>query len=325
MTQSTETAAVGPSGNWQEQAPLRTKRATHDRAIVDGLILVCGGFDPDSPDNLGSVEARRIQPNGTWRHLAPMTARANVAAAELDGMAYAVGGFVIEQDRDVETDLVEQFNPHTGSWTPSPVLPTRRAAAGAASLGGLLYVAGGFVATDTPTDTVVAYDPRDRTWTSVAPMPTARARLRLVAAGGYLFAIGGQDIQGNTLATVERYEPGSNAWAGVASMGEHRGVPGVVALRHGADHLIVVVGGAQTAGFEILGFLDSTEVYNLDTDRWHMLRALLPSSKAGLVCATEVNGTVLAIGGGVQTDTGGLAATRDVYALRLTGQYGGGR
>lgn len=319
MTQSGNAAAAGTPRGWQEQAPLEIKRGTHDQATVDGRILVCGGFNPNPLEILGSVEARRVQPNGTWRPLASMTPRANVAAAELDGVAYVAGGFVIDQNGDdVEVDVVEQFDPRVGSWRPSPKMPDRRAAASAAGLGGLLYVAGGFIA-GAPTDLVIAYDPRDRTWTEVAPMPTARTRLRLIATGGHLFAIGGQDKRLDNLATVERYEPRTNTWTGVASMNEPRGVPGAVAISHGNNRLIVVVGGAQAVNGEVTGFLDTTEVYDPDTDRWHTLRARLPVPKAGLICAAEIDGTVLAIGGGVLTDDG-LAATREVYALKVTGQ-----
>ena len=39
---------------------------------------------------------------------------------------------------------VERFNPRTGHWSTSIPLPEPRAAAGAAGLNGLFYVAGGF-------------------------------------------------------------------------------------------------------------------------------------------------------------------------------------
>lgn len=323
MTRSEGTAMAGSHRGWEEQAPLEIKRGTHDRVTVDGRILVCGGFNPNPLEILGSVEARRIQPNNAWRPLAPITPRANVAAAELDGVAYVAGGFVDQDGADVEVDVVEQFDPREGTWKPSPNMPAGRAAAGAAGLGGLLYVAGGFIA-DAPTESVIAYDPRNCTWEPVAPMPTARARLRLVATGGYLFAIGGQDRRLDNVATVERYEPRTDTWTEVAAMNERRGVPGAVAISHGTNHLVVVVGGAQAVNGQVTGFLDSTEVYILDTDRWRTLRARLPERKAGLVCAAEIDGTVLAIGGGVLTDDG-LAATREVYALKLTGRDLGGR
>lgn len=323
MTQSGRAAMTGFHGGWQEQAPLGIMRGTHDQATVDGRILVCGGFNPNPLEILGSVEARRVQPNGTWHPVASITPRANVAAAELDGVAYVAGGFGIKDGAEVETDLVEQFDPRVGLWEPSSNLPVGRAAAGAAGLGGLLYVAGGFIA-DTPTESVIAYDPQTHTWTEVAPMPTARARLRLVATGGYLFAIGGQNRQLDNVATVERYEPKTNIWTEVAAMNERRGVPGAVAISHRSNHLIVVVGGAQAVNDQVTGFLDSTEVYDLATNRWRTLRARLPERKAGLVCAAEIDGTVLAIGGGVLADDG-LAATREVYALKLTGQNVGGQ
>ena len=60
--------------------------------------------------------------------------------------------------------MVEKFDPNIGSWSPSPKLPRPRDGAGAAALGGLLYVAGGFVVDDDGngqvTDSMVAFNPR---------------------------------------------------------------------------------------------------------------------------------------------------------------------
>jgi N-acetylneuraminic acid mutarotase len=316
--------AIAAPSAWTERPPLQFARATHGGATVDGRILVFGGFNPAIPaplDVLDSVESRRVKGSGTWRSVPPMpTARANPAAAELDGTAYVAGGF---NSQDAELDVVERFDPRSGTWTSIRKLPFPRGAAAAASWGGKLYVAGGFVGVDKTTDSLIAYDPGKRSWQSLAPMPTSRARLRLVAAGDHLYAIGGQTAAGDTLSKVERYDPKSDTWTRVASMSKDRGVPGVVYLKHGSDRLIAVVGGAQTVGFEITGFLRSTEVYNLDTGRWKPLQAQLPRGKAGLVCALEADGTMLAIGGGVQVE-GGLAATAEVFALKLTGHHGGG-
>jgi N-acetylneuraminic acid mutarotase len=244
------------------------------------------------------------------------TARANAAVAVVGGTVYAVGGFTDDQTLDV----VEKFDPATGSWSPSTKLPAPRGAAGAAVLGDRLYVAGGSVAVgpddDEITASVLAYNPVTQSWTSVAPMPTARWRLRLVAAGGHLFAIGGQSKSGSTLSTVERYDPKANTWATVAPMNQNRGVPGVVAVNRGADRLIVVVGGCQFANGQRLPFLRSTEVYNVDTDRWFLLPAQLPSGRCSLGAAVDAAGSVLAISGVVDVkDT--VTATAEVDALKF--------
>ena len=73
------------------------------------------------------------------------------------------------------------------------------------------------------------------------------------------------------------------------------------------------MGGAIWQNFEILGSRQSTEVYDLATGRWQILRAELPEPRGSLGCATEVDGSVLAIGGG---SFGGPIA--EVLGLKIT-------
>jgi N-acetylneuraminic acid mutarotase len=309
--------AVVPAPGWAERPPVQVARIGLDVATVGGDILAIGGFDPNEPDVFASVEDHQVAGTLPWHTIAAMpTARANPAAAELGGAVYVAGGFTNDQTLDV----VERFDPLTGSWSESTRLPVPRGAAAAASLGGLLYVAGGSIPVtakdDEITASVVAFNPRTKSWTTVAPMPTARWRLRLVAAGGNLYAIGGQSPDGNTLSTVERYDPRSNTWTAVAPMNQDRGVPGAVAVNHGSDHLIVVVGGCQFANGQLLALRQSTEVYNLATGQWQLLKAQLPHATCSLGSAVDADGTVLAIAGGIEVD-GTVTATAEVDALTL--------
>lgn len=308
--------AVLPTG-WTPRPPLQVARIGLDVAKVSGEILAIGGFDPGQPEVFASVEARKITGGSPWRTIAPLpTARANAAAAELGGAVYVAGGF----SDDATLDTVERFDPVSGSWSPSTRLPAPRGAAAAAALGGLVYVAGGLTPVsptdDEITDSVVAFNPQTKTWAPVAPMLTARWRLRLVATGGSLYAIGGQSRAGDTLSVVERYDPLGNRWTTVAPMTEDRGVPGVVAVDRGAEHLIVAVGGCQFVNGRLVSLLRSAEAYNLGTGQWQRLRAQLPYGTCSLGSAVEVDGTVLAIGGVADID-GSITASADVNALTL--------
>jgi N-acetylneuraminic acid mutarotase len=288
---------AGRSSQWIARPPLRHARGGLGVATVGGQILAIGGFDEDTIFDV--VEARRVSGTGRWRDLAPLpTARANLATAEVGGLVYAVGGI---DDVD-NSDVVETFNPTTGRWATSVPLPQPRAFAGAAGLGGLLYVAGGEVklAPDTyeATNSVLVYDPKQNTWRSVAPMPTARQRLRLVASGRYLYAIGGFDLAGQSLTTVERYEPKSNSWTTMNPMVESRALPCAVETKVGKRRVLVVVGGFEFPGDGTVDGRRTTEVFDPDTGRWTLLDVLLPPIGRGSHdCATEADGTVLAIGG----------------------------
>jgi N-acetylneuraminic acid mutarotase len=189
-------------------------------------------------------------------------------------------------------------------------------------LDGLLYVAGGELPSTGPpdqiTDSMITYDPTTMTWTPVISMPTKRTRFRLVAARGQLYAIGGFSEADQPLATVERYDPGSHSWDTVASMHQTRVLPGAVVIRSGQRRFIVVVGGGEgQPGTPAFRRLRTTEVYNVDTDRWHRLQVLLPHGKISLVSEVEDDRTVLAIGGGVAANGNGVASA-SVEALALT-------
>jgi N-acetylneuraminic acid mutarotase len=287
---------AGRSSQWIARPPLRHARGGLGVAKVGRQILAIGGFD--DANTFDVVEARRVKGSGRWRDLAPMpTARANLATAEVGGLVYAIGGL-----DGVNFDVVETFDPRSGRWATSLPLPQPRAFAGAAGLGGLLYVAGGEVqlAADTfeVTNSVVVYDPKQNTWRSVAPMPTIRFRLRLVVSGRYLYAVGGAAPTGQSLTTVERYDPKSDSWATMNPMVESRVLPCAVETKVGHRRVLVVVGGFEfSAEGTPIDRRRTTEVFDPDTGRWTLLDVLLPFGRGSHDCATEADGTVLAIGG----------------------------
>ena len=307
----------GPS-QWTTRPPLHHARVGLASATVKGQILAIGGFDPNMEPTFDFVETRRRTGDRTWHDLVALpTRRANLSAADLDGFVYAVGG--IPKEGQI-SDAVDRYNPDAKAWGPSPKLPVGRAGAGVVGLNGLLYVAGGELPSTGPadqiTDSMITYNPTNMTWTPVTSMPTKRTRFRLVAARGQLYAIGGFSEAGQALATVERYDPGSHSWDTVASMHQARVLPGAVVLRAGQRRYIVVVGGGggqpETSQFK---HLRTTEVYNMDTDRWELLKALLPHGKISLVSEVEDDSTVLAIGGAVAAHGGSATASVDGLAL----------
>jgi N-acetylneuraminic acid mutarotase len=284
------------SKQWKDRPPLRTARFGHDVATTHGNIYVVGGADANVV--LGSVEARRVHGNGEWHDVAPMpTARGQHGVGVVDGMIYAVGG-ILQTERS--TDAVERYDPDADQWSANTPLPTPRAVAAAAGLNGLLYVAGGTIDdTDTDehaTDSVLVFDPREERWSPVASMLNPRARHRLVAAGGHLYAIGGlRSFFQEAFRTVERYSPKSDTWEAVPSMHQPRALPGATVL--GGDR-IVVVGGGPGPFQDRLGRHRTTEVYDLHTEKWHLLSTLLPHGTLALASAAESENTVLAISGG---------------------------
>jgi hypothetical protein len=312
------------SNQWRPRPPLRVARAGLDVVTVGGQILATGGFavTERGVEVFDVVEARSVRGAGSWHDLAPLpTPRANATTAEVGGLVYAVGG--VDAGDNVLSE-VAKFDPRTGRWTAGVPLPQPRHGVGAAGLDGLLYVAGGeiWLGGDNfeVTNSMLVFNPRTNVWRSLAPMPTARLRHRLVASGGYLYAIAGLgDFAGPSLATVERYDPRTNRWTTMNSLHESRILPGAVATTVGRRSVLVVVGGVVfDSGGGFGGGRRTTEVFDIASGQWKLLDVLLPTlGRGSLGCATEADGTVLAIGGG--TSSGGpIEYVDDVDALVLT-------
>jgi len=81
------------------------------------------------------------------------SARTEVAAAEVGGKIYVMGGY------EKNSNLVEEYDPATDSWRGRAPLPKPLHHIGAAALGGKIFVLGGYISGVGPVDTVYEYDP----------------------------------------------------------------------------------------------------------------------------------------------------------------------
>ena len=99
------------------------------------------------------------------------SSRTEVAAAEVGGKIYVMGGF----GRGGE--LVEKYDPAKDSWRRRASLPRPLHHVGAAAVAGKIYVIGGYVTGSGSMSTVYEYDPSLNQWRERAAMPTARGAL----------------------------------------------------------------------------------------------------------------------------------------------------
>jgi N-acetylneuraminic acid mutarotase len=119
---------------------------------------------------------------------------------------------------------------------------------------------------------------------------------------------------GPSLTTVERYDPKSDSWATMNPMVESRLLPCAVETKVGNRRVLVVVGGAErSADGTFLQARRTTEVFDPHTGRWILLDVLLPIGRASHDCATEADGTVLAIGG---INPAGFLANVDALSIK---------
>ncbi len=223
-----------------------------------GLFYTIGGRGPGSNANWAYDPT-----TNSWTTLSPLpTARMGLAAAVVGNSIYAIGGRTGSgPNSGGKVNVVERYDIATDTWAAVSPLPSARSDLAAATVGGKIYVFGGFDNTGAVLNTVDVYDPVTDTWTSgLAPMPTARGAMYAVgSSGGRIYVIGGWDgifpFNATVGATVEAYKVAQDKWiTGLTPMPTARAETG--AASHGGR--IFVVGGA-TPGFG--ASVDANEVY----------------------------------------------------------------
>ena len=189
---------------WAARAVLPQPRGASAAGVMDGHIVVAGGYD-DNVQLLDSVVIYDPASN-SWRAGAPIpTPRDHLAGSVVNGAFYLIGGRRVTAISTLAT--VEAYDIVTDSWTPLVSMPTSRGGLAAGVVGQRIFVVGGepeqamFVANE-------AYDVISDVWTLAPPMPTGRHGLGAVAVGGALFAIGGGTVGGfAATSTVEVFTP----------------------------------------------------------------------------------------------------------------------
>lgn len=136
---------------------------------------------------------------------------------------FAVGGSgppVCEDDPFL--DLCECYDLDKDEWRTMAPMPMKRSGVRVATVGGYVFVLGGFSASDTKALAVVdRYDPMTDSWRTVAPMAYPRRSFGVAVLNGYIYALGG--INGGTYYdSVERYCSKSNRWTLVHPMSVER-------------------------------------------------------------------------------------------------------
>lgn len=171
--------------SWTSIADMPAPRAAHALVALDGRLYVIGGVGPRSE------EVWAYDPDsGSWQTgLAPIpTPREHLAAVALDGRIYAIGGRV----RGRNLAALEIYDPGSDSWTSGADMPTARSGLSAATVAGLIHVAGGEDLSGSGTfDTHEVYDPGSGEWHVGASLTTPRHGLATAAVADVWYLIGG--------------------------------------------------------------------------------------------------------------------------------------
>jgi N-acetylneuraminic acid mutarotase len=147
------------------------------------------------------------------------TRRIAIAAATSGGRIYAIGGATTNPVFPIglATNVVEEFDPQTQAWRARAPMPTARAHAAAAELGGRIIVAGGDLdggySAAQMVATVESYDPTTDAWTTLPSLPQPRSGLRAAVFVGRLLVGGGPFQTTSMTPELYAYDPVANEWS----------------------------------------------------------------------------------------------------------------
>ncbi|MFQ5568664.1 MAG: DUF5666 domain-containing protein [Rhodothermales bacterium] len=157
-----------------------------------------------------SCSATSVWAQTQWEFRAPLrAARVGVAATELDGQIYVLGG----QDRFGNVlDAASRYDPGIDQWTELPAMRTSRVHAAAVTFEGKVYVLGGQDESGRVLKEVEFYDPAENRWQSFESMDEERQGLTAVLRKSNIFVAGGSNAQEQILDTIEFYDTNQGSW-----------------------------------------------------------------------------------------------------------------
>jgi non-specific serine/threonine protein kinase len=218
-----------------------------------------------------------------WRRLAPVPSqRTEVAAAAVGRRIWVLGGYGSD---GATLATAEVYDTAAGTWSRGPDLPVAVNHAMAATLDGVLYVAGGNDR-DGPSDQVARLDGGG--WRPLARLPQGRSAGGLVALEGRLYLVGGV-VDGGLAADTQVYDPASDRWSSAPGLPTPREHLGAAAT---GGRVYVVGGRVRGVGHN----LATAEAFDPATGRWARL-ADLPTPRGGLAATATAGGQVVAVGG----------------------------
>lgn len=192
------------------------------------------------------------------------------------------------------------------SWEQVADNPVAAAEGQGTTIGGKLYVFGGYAVTDPSwqaTGRLEAYDPATNTWTALADCPERLSESAVTTDGTRLYAAGGYFTNpdgSQTFATTDvwTYDPAANAWSPLVSLPAPRAVGGMVYL-DGALHFF---GGSDASRNDcsdhwVLDLADAAPHWTASTP--------LPAARNRFGAAV-LDGRIYLVGGQTGFDNGGV-------------------
>jgi len=257
------------------------------------------GGPPDlavPPSDGGATDGGALDGSTSPDMAPPWTARRAAAVVLLDGKVYVAGGYTTT----VASDLLEVFDPTTGTWTRKQSMPAPRGGVVGFAIGGKLYVAGG----DTCNDALVEYDPLVNGWTARAAMPKGQENAAAVTIGGEGYVFGGYCLGSVDATKVQKFNPSTGVWTttGLTAMPRSRDRGGAVWVGGRA----YIVGGQWGNG----NYISNIDIYDPLNNTWgNPVTMQTPRSSLGVFACGH---TIYAVDG---ANGSGYSTLVDAYDL----------
>lgn len=187
-------------------------------ALILGFSTLISQSDLFSDPTPTSNSLMNILNQERWQIMTPLsTARVQMAVVGWDNAIYAIGGV----SNVGVSDALERYSNSSNSWVTLQPKPTGVRAAGAAVIGGKVYVPGGQQADDSLTKNLEVYDLRTDRWEARASLPIPIANYGIASHEGNIYLFGGWDgIKESNV--VLRYNPNDNDWSEMTPLPEAR-------------------------------------------------------------------------------------------------------
>lgn len=215
-------------------------------ALLVGIALLVGLGFLFSSSNLFSEPVPTANPllntinQDRWRVFPSIpTARTSMAITHWDNEIYTVAGL----SEEGTTAVMERFSVSNNTWESLASKLTPVELAGAAVIGGKIYVPGGQLSDGSLTDILEVYDIRTDAWSKKSPLPYALADYGMSTYEGSLYVFGGWDGEGFQDGVLH-YNPAMDKWEEMSAMPTGRSGVSVVTI----GERMFVIGGKTEDG-----------------------------------------------------------------------------
>lgn len=275
---------------WSRLAPFPEPSEELWGAGAGGKLYVFGGLAPGWKPM--SMVYEFDPDNDTWTKKKNMPLGLHhVAAAELNGKIYMMGGFKYPDTGKPGWQPIDnawEYDPAKDAWKALAPMPTKRGSSNAVVHGGKIYVIGGaslhpgsketFLHPARPhraVDTNEVYDPKSNTWEKRSPMPTARNHAAAGTVNNKIYIIAGRIgngfiTRGASVSIVEEYDPATDQWGALkAAMPTARSA--VASATYGGK--IYVAGGEDQDSRKLSAFR-AVEAFDPVANTWTILPSM---------------------------------------------------